>query len=137
MKAANGDKNVAKMHDENQRGMLSRRNERCKPAWNAEEWTYEKFAKKDNFLKKSTRACACPCFICYAVKASIIFYALLGGSRFSRLPGERSAASTRGFTLSAAAIYADFSSLIYASIWGRKLGKSFFTISYTIGIWME
>ena len=45
--------------------------------------------------------------------------------------------ATRGFTLSAAAIYADFSSLIYASIWGRKLGKSFFTISYTIGIWME
>ena len=45
--------------------------------------------------------------------------------------------ATRGFTLSVAAIYADFSSLIYASIWGRKLGKSFFTISYTIGIWME
>ena len=60
----------------------------------------------------------CPCFICYAVKASIIFYALLGGGHVwlerrsplllpfglpsqgnppSRLSGERSAASTTGF----------------------------------------
>ena len=47
--AANGDNNVAKMHDENQRGILSRRNERWKPAYNAGEWTYEKFAKKTIF----------------------------------------------------------------------------------------
>ena len=40
-KAANGDNNVAKMHDENQRGIVSRRNGRCKPAYNAGEWTYE------------------------------------------------------------------------------------------------
>ena len=45
------------MHDENQRGMLSRRNERCKPAYNAGEWTYEKFAKK-TILKRKVRALA-------------------------------------------------------------------------------
>ena len=48
-KAANGDNNVAKMHGENQRGIVSRRNGRCKPAYNAGEWTYEKFAKKTIF----------------------------------------------------------------------------------------
>ena len=63
MKAANGDKNVAKMHDENQRGIVSRRNERCKPAFMRENGHTKNLQKRQFFKEKYAR-----------LRLSLVFY---------------------------------------------------------------
>ena len=50
------------MHDENQRGIVSRRNGRCKPAYNAGlmvKGNKIKLQKEAKIKKKYARACIC------------------------------------------------------------------------------